>query len=83
MSFPVSIIKREAFSSHPLLARLLELHDVPEQLYISGNLPEITIDEYGRATPRILSIVGSRKHTQYGKQAIEKMKSNNILCFTK
>ncbi len=71
MSFPITIIPREKFSEHPLLARLLQLHEVPEQLYITGNLPDITLDEYGRATPRILSVVGSRKHSQYGKQAIE------------
>ena len=75
MSFPITIIPREKFSEHPLLARLLELHDIPEQIYISGNLPEIKIDEYGRAIPRILTIVGSRRHTQYGKNAIEKLLS--------
>jgi DNA processing protein len=68
-----TIILREDFSSHPLLARLLELHSIPDQFYIEGELPTITIDEYGRATPRILSIVGSRKYTTYGKQAIEKL----------
>ena len=76
MSFPISIIKREEFSSHPLLARLLELHQVPEQIYITGTLPHITLDEYGRATPKILSIVGSRRHTQYGKNAVEKLISS-------
>ena len=73
MSFPVTIIPREKFSEHPLLARLLQLHEVPEQIYIAGNLPTITLDEYGRATPRILSVVGSRKHSQYGKQAAENL----------
>jgi DNA processing protein len=68
-----TIIPREDFSSHPLLARLLELHSVPGQLYTEGKLPDVTIDEYGRATPRILSIVGSRRHTTYGRQAIEKL----------
>ncbi len=73
MQFPITIIPREKFSDHPLLARLLQLHDVPEQIYIAGVLPEIKLDEYGRSTPRILTVVGSRKHTQYGKQAIEKL----------
>lgn len=73
MNESISIIKREDYASSPLLARLLELHDIPEQLYITGKLPEITIDEYGRATPRILTVVGSRKHTQYGKHAVEKL----------
>jgi DNA processing protein len=73
MTSQISIIHRENFSKHPLLARLLELNDIPEQLYLLGELPEVTIDEYGRASPRILTVVGSRKHTQYGKQAVEKL----------
>ncbi len=73
MSIPLSIIKQEDYTSSPLLARLLELHNIPKQLYLKGNLPEITIDEYGRATPRILAIIGSRKYTNYGKQCLEKL----------
>lgn len=73
MSFPLSIITREEFSSYPLLTRLLELHDIPEKIYIAGNIPEVTFDEYGRATPRILSVIGSRKNTNYGKHATEKL----------
>lgn len=73
MSFPLSIIPREQFKNYPLLARLLELHDVPEHIYIAGTLPEVTLDEYGRATPRILTVIGSRKNTQYGKQSVEKL----------
>lgn len=66
----MQIILREAFQDHPLFARLLELHDIPDQIYIEGALPEVTIDEYGRATPRILTVVGSRKHTTYGEDAL-------------
>lgn len=73
MAFPLSIIPREEFKDHPLLARLLELHDVPDKLYIAGTLPEVTLDEYGRATPRILTVVGSRRYTQYGKLALQKL----------
>ncbi len=64
-------IEQKDFASHPLLSRLLELHDIPKQLYIEGTLPEVTLDEYGRATPRILTVVGSRKNTVYGKQALD------------
>ena len=64
-------IKKELFKDNPLLSRLLELHDTPDQLYIRGALPEITIDEFGRATPRILTVVGSRKYSPYGKSAVE------------
>ncbi len=67
------IIKQEEFKDHPLLSRLLELHDIPKQLYIRGTLPEVTLDEYGRATPRILTIVGSRKNTQYGKNVLQNL----------
>lgn len=73
MAFPLSIIPRESFKDNPLLARLLELHDIPDKLYVAGTLPEITLDEFGRATPRILSVVGSRKNSTYGKIAAEKL----------
>jgi DNA processing protein len=73
MSFPITIIPREDFQKYPFLSRLLELHDVPDQIYVAGTIPEVTIDEYGRATPRILTIVGSRRNTQYGKNAVEKL----------
>jgi DNA processing protein len=67
------IFTKDSYSAHPLLARLLTLHDVPETIYVEGVLPEVTIDEYGRSTPRILTIVGSRKHTHYGKDVLEKL----------
>jgi DNA processing protein len=73
MSFPLQTITKSDYENHPLLARLLELHDVPERIHIAGHLPEIRIDEYGRATPRILTVVGSRNYTTYGKLAIEKL----------
>lgn len=76
MSFPLSIISQEAFKDHPLLNRLLELHDIPEKMYIAGTLPEIRLDEYGRATPRILTVVGSRNYTTYGKLSVEKLISS-------
>ncbi len=66
-----TIIEQKDFASHPLLARLLELHVVPKQMFIRGRLPEVTIDEYGRASPRILTVVGSRKNTTYGRHAVE------------
>lgn len=72
----MQIITRSEFENHPLLSRLLELHDIPEKIYINGNLPEISIDEYGRAMPRILTIVGSRKHTTYAIDVIENLLRN-------
>lgn len=71
MDTPITTIPRDSFIDHPLLSRLLELHDIPKELHIQGTLPTFTLDEYGRATPRILTIVGSRKNTTYGRQALE------------
>ncbi len=70
------VVHKKDFASHPLLARLLELHKVPETIHIHGTLPDVTIDEYGRATPRILTVVGSRRHTSYGKQALSMLVSS-------
>lgn len=64
-------IKQNEFESHPLFARLLALHDIPEEINFAGEIPNITIDSYGRALPRILTVVGSRNHSSYGKDAIE------------
>jgi DNA processing protein len=73
MDTPIVMIPQNEFHTHPLLARLLQLHDVPEQIYIKGTLPHVTLDEYGRSTPRILTVVGSRKYTEYGKNAVGKL----------
>ncbi len=70
MQHPRHIFTREQFETHPLLSRLLELPQIPEQITVEGTLPEVTIDEHGRATPRILTIVGSRKYSTYGKDAL-------------
>lgn len=71
MTSLVTTILRDTFKNHTLLSRLLELHDIPKELHIQGVLPEVTLDEYGRATPRILTVVGSRKNTSYGRRALE------------
>lgn len=73
MENDIHIISKEEYSSHPLFARLLELHKVPEKIYFRGTIPNITVDDYGRLSPRILTIVGSRKYTQYGKQCLERL----------
>lgn len=66
-----STTSQKDFAHHLLLSRLLELHEIPKELHIRGTLPTVTLDEYGRATPRILTVVGSRKNTTYGRQALE------------
>jgi len=44
----------------PLLG---EINDPPEQLYFAGQIPD-----YGR---KLLCVVGSRKYTNYGREAVE------------
>ncbi|MDQ5949568.1 MAG: processing protein [Patescibacteria group bacterium] len=46
--------------------QLLEIPQVPDHLYIKGELPSPTDYIY-------VSVVGSRKHTSYGKDACEKI----------
>lgn len=50
---------------HEFLQRSVGLDDFPKKLYILGNLPEKRIPT--------IAIVGSRKHTQYGKEVAEKL----------
>lgn len=74
------VIPQESFKAHSFLLRLNELHDIPKKLHLIGNLPQVTYDEYGRATPRILTIVGSRKNTEYGKSVLQKLMSSLRGC---
>lgn len=69
----MKIVERENYEAIPLFSRLLSLAQIPERLYIEGDIPEVAFDEYGIATPRILTVVGSRKHSTYGKDVIEKL----------
>jgi len=46
--------------------RLQELPQPPKQLFLKGNLPDF--EEY-----KFLTVVGSRKHTTYGRDACEKI----------
>ncbi len=75
MTSPSSFVPQSAFRDIPLLSRLLELSAIPKGLYVKGALPEITLDAMGRATPRILTVVGARKNTSYGKRAVEHLLS--------
>ena len=45
--------------------RLTEMTDCPKKMYVRGTLPP---DDY-----KWLSVVGARKYTEYGKQAVEKL----------
>lgn len=66
-----SRLEKKSFHSSPLLSRLLEVHPEVKDLNIKGDLPAFTIDDHGRLLPRILTIVGSRKNTTYGKRVLE------------
>lgn len=60
MAYKIREIGHEEFP--PLLR---EIPDPPERLFCAGSLPE--------AHEKILTVVGSRRFTQYGKQACEKI----------
>jgi DNA processing protein len=61
------LYKQSAFSEYPFLNSLFETPDCPKQLYIKGTLPAMT------ANTRILTVVGSRKYTSYGKEVCQKL----------
>jgi DNA processing protein len=58
--FPIRELKKKEFPS-----QLLEIPQPPEKLFIRGNLP-------GPNT-KLLCVVGSRRYTNYGKEACEKL----------
>ncbi len=63
-------IEQKDFHTHPLLARLLHLPQIPKHIFYRGTLPDVKMDKEGRSTPRILTVVGSRKHTSYACDVI-------------
>lgn len=75
MSKPSLFIPRSSFKEFEFLSRLLELNNVPKGLYVQGELPHVSLDTLGRATPRVITIVGSRKNTTYGKRVVEHLLS--------
>lgn len=60
MNFPIRELSRKAFP--PLL---FEIPEPPEKLFIRGELWD--------REAKLLAVVGSRAHTPYGKQAVEKL----------
>jgi DNA processing protein len=64
-------IEQKEFKENLFLKRLLELYSVPKTLYVEGVLPSFTEDERGFLSPRILTVVGSRAHSQYAKEVID------------
>jgi DNA processing protein len=62
-----SLYKKSAFDRILFLSTLLETPNCPEQVYVRGKLPELS------ATTRVLTVVGSRKYSTYGKDVCEKL----------
>ncbi len=62
-----SLYKKTSFEKNLFLSPLLETPDCPKELYVLGDLPEIT------SNTRVLTVVGSRKYTSYGKEVCQKL----------
>lgn len=60
-SYTISTLLKEDFPP-----ALLEIPQVPKELYVAGELPDPTEYYY-------LAVVGSRKYTNYGREAIERI----------
>ena len=79
-------ILQSEFKNSPLLSRLLHLYDVPEFMYLEGELPLIEHDERGTLTPRILTIVGSRNYSSYASDVIThlvaSLKGQNVIILS-
>ena len=58
MSFPIHQVSKKEFPS-----QLLEIPEVPEKLFIQGELPP--------PEQRLLAVVGSRKCTAYGRDVVD------------
>lgn len=61
LPYTISTILEEEFPS-----ALLEIPQIPKQLYVVGELPDPSEYYY-------LSVVGSRKYTNYGREAVERI----------
>ncbi|MEN9852682.1 MAG: hypothetical protein RI996_625, partial [Candidatus Parcubacteria bacterium] len=62
-----TLYKQSAFKHTSFLEALLEIPNIPEQLYVLGDLPTIT------EHTKVLTVVGSRKYTSYGKEVCQKL----------
>jgi DNA processing protein len=63
-SYPIKSIKKSGFKNHFLLKKLLELPDkIPDEIYYRGEFPPEHF--------HILTIVGSRNISSYGKEVLE------------
>lgn len=56
-------IEKKDFHLHPFLSPLLDIPDCPSQLYYRGTIPE------KNNHTKVLCVIGSRKGTNYGREA--------------
>jgi len=80
-------VLKEDFHKYALLSPLLEIHDQPEVLNIKGKSAQIIQNflnkNFANGDYKILTIVGSRKNSVYGKDALnyllKSLKGQNII----
>jgi DNA processing protein len=68
MKYEISIIKKSSKKYPPLLKHII---DAPDQLYIRGNADILH-------SPHLLAVVGSRKASTYGSQAVSRLLTEPI-----
>src|SRR3989344_4929889 len=61
----VNLMQIRQLSKEEFPPQLLEIPEPPKELWIAGELPS--------SETVLLTVVGSRKHTSYGKEACEKI----------
>lgn len=73
--FPSFKIEKKDFHKYPLLSPLLEIRDTPKELYFKFKNKEVLNNflqkTFNGEEYKILTIVGSRKNTNYGKEALD------------
>lgn len=73
--FPSFKIEKKDFHKYPLLLPLLEIRDTPKELYFKFKNKEVLNNflqkTFNGEEYKILTIVGSRKNTNYGKEALD------------
>lgn len=79
--FSTKILKQD-FSKYKLLSPLLEIHDCPKSLNIKSKnkniLESILNKNINGKDYKILTIVGSRKNSAYGREALEYLLKNLV-----
>ncbi|HEY4503713.1 MAG TPA: DNA-processing protein DprA [Candidatus Paceibacterota bacterium] len=66
----IKIIYKNDLDFPPLLR---EINDLPEKLYVKGNIKKLLEMSQENSEGKILCVVGARKYSNYGKEAIEQL----------